>query len=158
MRNIPEQQVNVNLRLKLSEFIGTEYEDLIMTKISEIRVYSPFKLYLWYDSDKDIKHSELKRFMMKWESQFSYKTVLRPTSDHPINEHVFFNILNETDSESGDLGYGDVPGRFKYVYQNDYKCIGILNGLDSFTFTVNFCTRPKPPRPIIRQQKRNDGE
>ncbi len=36
MRNIPEQQVNVNLRLKLSEFIGTEYEDLIMTKISEM--------------------------------------------------------------------------------------------------------------------------
>ena len=158
MHNIPEQQVSVSLRIKLSEFIGTSYEESIMNKISELRVTSPFKLYLWYNSDSDIKHTDLKRFMMKWESQLSYKTVVRPTAKHPINEYVFFNILNENDSELGDLGYGDVPGRFKYIYKNDYKIVGIMSGLDSFEFVTNFCTKPKPPKQMIRQQKRNDGE
>ena len=44
---------NMNVRLKLSDFINTEYESTIMDKISEVhqKLKIPFSLRLWFDND-----------------------------------------------------------------------------------------------------------
>ena len=60
-------QVRMNVRLKLSDFINTEYESTIMDKISEVhqKLKAPFSLKLWFDND--IKAGELKVFLKKYE-------------------------------------------------------------------------------------------
>ena len=37
------------LRLKLSDFINTEYESLVIDRINEANKTHTFKLQLWYD-------------------------------------------------------------------------------------------------------------
>ncbi len=61
---------NMNVRLKLSDFINTEYESTIMDKISEVhqKLKIPFSLRLWFDND--IKPGELKVFLKKYEDIF----------------------------------------------------------------------------------------
>ena len=55
----------MNVRLKLSDFINTEYESIIMDKISEVhkKLDATFYLRLWFDGD--IKAGDLKEFMKK---------------------------------------------------------------------------------------------
>ena len=57
--------VKLSVRLKLSDFIGTEKEEDVMNKISSIwdDLHFPFMLYLWYEEDKDISHDILKKFI-----------------------------------------------------------------------------------------------
>ena len=57
-------QVRLSVRLKLSDFIGTEREEEVMNKISSIyeNLRFPFILYLWYEKDKDISHDILRKF------------------------------------------------------------------------------------------------
>ena len=49
-------QIKLSVRLKLSDFIGTEREKEVMNKISSIweDLEFPFILYLWYEEDKDV--------------------------------------------------------------------------------------------------------
>ena len=56
---------NMNVRLKLSDFINTEYESIIMNKLSEIhsKLNATFYLRLWFNDD--IKAGELKVFLKK---------------------------------------------------------------------------------------------
>ena len=44
------------LRLKLSDFLGTNYETEVLDKLREINnldFMPPFEIYLWYDRDND---------------------------------------------------------------------------------------------------------
>ena len=47
------QSVSMNIRLKLSDFINTEYESIIMNKLSEIhsKLKATFYLRLWFNDD-----------------------------------------------------------------------------------------------------------
>ena len=55
----------LSLRLKLSDFINTEFEPTIMEKINRIHneLHIAVMLYLWFDED-EINSTDLKKFLM----------------------------------------------------------------------------------------------
>jgi hypothetical protein len=146
-----QQQVNISTRLKLTDFIGSSLEETIINKISKIHgtLRYPFKLWLWYEKDKDIQHKELKRFMMEHESKLHYKTIITVGGKKNPNEFAWFDIINKNDKQENN------SYRFQYKYEG-HKALGILKGLDEFNECALFCTAPKPPK--RKKQKRNDYE
>ena len=141
----------MNVRLKLSDFINTEYESIIMDKISEVhqKLKVVFSLKLWYDGD--IKASELKEFLQKYEGGLEYRTVVTPTDKIKPNDFVWFDITPKSYPYSVDIS------RYGYSYPAG-NCEGILLGLEKFYEVASFTVKPKPQRQHIheRKQKRND--
>ena len=144
-------QVSMNVRLKLSDFINTEYESIIMNKLSEIhsKLKATFYLRLWVNDD--IKAGELKVFLKKYEEGLEYKTIISTTDKLTPNEFVWFDITPKSYPHSVD------NSRYGYAYPAG-NCEGILLGLDEFYNVASFTVKPKPQRqrPPERKQKRND--
>ena len=141
----------MNVRLKLSDFINTEHESIIMNKISEVhqKLKSTFYLRLWFDGD--IKAGDLKEFMKKYEEGLEYKTIISSTDKLKPNEHVWFDITPKSYPYSVD------NSRYGYAYTaGNYE--GILLGLDEFYNVASFTATPKPQKQHSheRKQKRND--
>ena len=144
-------QVSMNVRLKLSDFINTEYESIIMNKLSEIhsKLKATFYLRLWFNDD--IKAGELKVFLKKYEEGLEYKTIISTTDKLTPNEFVWFEIINKSCfRQAKNWSYG-------YCYP-DGNLEGILLGLDEFYNVASFTAKPKPHRQHQpeRKQKRND--
>ena len=144
-------QVRMNVRLKLSDFINTEYESIIMNKLSEIhsKLNATFYLRLWFNDD--IKAGELKVFLKKYEEGLEYKTIISTTDKLTPNEFVWFEIINKSCfRQAKNWSYG-------YCYP-DGNLEGILLGLDEFYNVASFTIKPKPQRQHQpeRKQKRND--
>jgi hypothetical protein len=142
------------LRLKLSDFINDPLEHLVVDKINEVNDIHTFKLQLWYD-EGEVKASDLKSFMKKYESLLHYKTTIRPNRDADHAQFTWYNIIHKDDK---DLKY---PCRFQYEHESGWKLSGVLNGLEQFKNTLKFVTSEKPSRddrPPKRKQKRNDYE
>ena len=141
----------MNVRLKLSDFINTEYESIIMDKISEVhkKLDATFYLRLWFDGD--IKAGELKEFMKKYEEGLEYKTAISTTDKLKPNEFVWFDITPKSYPHSVD------NSRYGYAYPAGNP-EGILLGLDEFYNVASFTVKPKPQRQHQpeRKQKRND--
>ena len=145
------QSVSMNIRLKLSDFINTEYESIIMNKLSEIhsKLNATFYLRLWFNDD--IKAGELKVFLKKYEEGLEYKTIISTTDKLTPNEFVWFEIINKSCfSQAKNWSYG-------YCYP-DGNLEGILLGLDKFYDVASFTVKPKPQKQHSheRKQKRND--
>ena len=145
------QSVSMNIRLKLSDFINTEYESIIMNKLSEIhsKLNATFYLRLWFNDD--IKAGELKVFLKKYEEGLEYKTIISTTDKLTPNEFVWFEIINKSCfSQAKNWSYG-------YCYP-DGNLEGILLGLDEFYNVASFTVKPKPQKQHSheRKQKRND--
>ena len=142
---------NMNVRLKLSDFINTEYESTIMDKISEVhqKLKIPFSLKLWFDGD--IKAREIKTFLQKYEEGLEYKTIVSTTDKLKPNDFVWFDITPKSYPHSVD------NSRNGYSYPAG-NCEGILLGLDEFYNVASFTVKPKPQKqyPPERKQKRND--
>ena len=145
------QSVRMNIRLKLSDFINTEYESTIMDKISEVhkKLNATFYLRLWFNDD--IKAGELKVFLKKYEEGLEYKTAISTTDKLKPNEFVWFDITPKSYPHSVD------NSRYGYSYSAGNP-EGILLGLDEFYNVASFTVKPKPQRqhPPERKQKRND--
>ena len=142
---------NMNVRLKLSDFINTEYESTIMDKISEVhkKLNATFYLRLWFNDD--IKAGELKVFLKKYEEGLEYKTIISTTDKLTPNEFVWFEIINKSCfSQAKNWSYA-------YCYP-DENLEGILLGLDEFYNVASFSVKPKPQKQHSheRKQKRND--
>jgi hypothetical protein len=141
----------MNVRLKLSDFINTEYESIIMDKISEVhkKLDATFYLRLWFDGD--IKAGELKEFMKKYEEGLEYKTIISATDKLTPNEFVWFDITPKSYPHSVD------NSRYGYAYPAGNP-EGILLGLDEFYNVASFTVKPKPQKQHSRErkQKRND--
>ena len=145
------QSVSMNIRLKLSDFINTEYESIIMNKLSEIhsKLNATFYLRLWFNDD--IKAGELKVFLKKYEEGLEYKTIISTTDKLTPNEFVWFEIINKSCfSQAKNWSYA-------YCYP-DENLEGILIGLDKFYDVASFTVKPKPQKQHSheRKQKRND--
>ena len=145
------QSVSMNIRLKLSDFINTEYESIIMNKLSEIhsKLNATFYLRLWFNDD--IKAGELKVFLKKYEEGLEYKTIISTTDKLTPNEFVWFEIINKSCfSQAKNWSYA-------YCYP-DENLEGILLGLDKFYDVASFTVKPKPQKQHSheRKQKRND--
>jgi len=146
--------ITPTLRLKLSDFLGTEYEKDVLTRLSEINSldhFPAFPVYLWYDRDNDmVDLSRLKDFIIKWEEkgEFRSKTIIVPEFfDKPI-DFIWYDVIPKEVTENNFIQYT----RFSYRYINPET--GILKGLDEFQKMFEFTIRETLPR----RQKRNDDE
>ena len=133
----------MRVRLKLSDFIDTEYEDDVMESISKVysELQSLILLHLWYDEGDNIK---LKNFLMKWEDKLHFKTIVKEGTDVSSDEFIFFDIL-PIEKEQANWS------RFTYQYKNKKS---IVNGLKELYDCVKFITSDKS----TKKQKRNDYE
>ena len=136
----------LSLRLKLSDFINTEFEPTIMEKINRIHneLHIAVLLHLWFDDD-EITNETLKDFLMRWEDKLSFKTVVKQGHQLQINDYIFFDIIPTNIPDS------DISKRFTYKYKDVNM---ILNGLKEFYNVTKFTTSDKP----MKRQKRNDYE
>ena len=142
------------LRLKLSDFLGTEYEKEVLDRLREINnldFMPPFEIYLWYDRDNDkVELSRLKDFIVDWESKgdFKSKTIIVPEFfDRPV-DFIWYDVIPRKMYDEHYIQYS----RFSWVY-SDPKT-GILEGLDEYIKTFKFTIADRLPR----KQKRNDDE
>ena len=133
----------MRVRLKLSDFIDTEYEDGVMNSISKVHsdLQSLILLHLWYDEGDNIK---LKNFLMKWEDKLHFKTIVKEGTNVTSDEFIFFDILPIEEKQ-------EVWSRFTYQYGDKAN---IVNGLKELYDCVKFITSDKP----TKRQKRNDYE
>ena len=142
------------LRLKLSDFLGTDYETEVLDKLREINnldFMPPFEIYLWYDRDNDkVDLNRLKDFIVDWESKgdFKSKTIIVPEFfDRPV-DFIWYDIIPREVSDSNYIQYS----RFQWRYSEPKT--GILDGLDEYIKTFKFTIADRLPR----KQKRNDDE
>ena len=142
------------LRLKLSDFLGTDYETEVLDKLREINnkdYMPPFEIYLWYDRDNDkVELNRLKDFIVDWESKgdFKSKTIIVPEFfDRPV-DFIWYDIIPREVSDSNFIQYS----RFQWRYSEPKT--GILDGLDEFIKTFKFTITDRLPK----KQKRNDDE
>tara|TARA_Y100001938_G_scaffold57178_1_gene79727 strand:+ start:1133 stop:1594 length:462 start_codon:yes stop_codon:yes gene_type:complete len=142
------------LRLKLSDFLGTDYEKEVLDKLREINnkdYMPPFEIYLWYDRDNDkVDLSRLKDFIIDWESKgdFKSRTIIVPEFfDRPV-DFIWYDVIPRKIYEEHYIQYS----RFSWIY-SDPKT-GILEGLDEYLKTFEFIITDRLPR----KQKRNDYE
>ena len=142
------------LRLKLSDFLGTDYEKEVLDRLREINnldFMPPFEIYLWYNRDNDkVELSRLKDFIVDWESKgdFKSKTIIVPEFfDRPV-DFIWYDVIPRKMYDEHYIQYS----RFSWVY-SDPKT-GILEGLDEYIKTFKFTIADRLPR----KQKRNDDE
>jgi|TARA_Y100000593_G_C4198128_1_gene280423 hypothetical protein len=135
-----------SLRLKLSDFINSDIEEEVISKINKTNydLNIVILLYLWYD-EGEIDSKTLKDFLMRWENVLQFKTVIKQSSKMKPNEFIFWDIKPEN-VESNDWS------RFTCSY---YDKKNILKGLDKFYEYTKFITTETKP---VKKQKRNDYE
>ena len=118
------------LRLKLSDFLGTDYETEVLDRLREINnldFMPPFEIYLWYDRDNDkVELNRLKDFIVDWESRgdFKSKTIIVPEFfDRPV-DFIWYDIIPREVSDNNFIQYS----RFQWRYSEPKT--GILDDLD----------------------------
>jgi|TARA_B100001778_G_scaffold60308_1_gene46926 hypothetical protein len=136
-------QRTMRVRIKLSDFIDTKYEDEILELISNVHtdLKSFILLHLWYNEGDDIK---LKDFLIRWEDKLHFKTIVKEGTDVTSDEFIFFDILPEEEQQAE-------WSRFTYQYKDKKN---IVSGLKELYNCVKFITSDKP----TKKQKRNDYE
>lgn len=130
-----------NIRLKLSDFIETDLEDIIMSRIKSIeqKLSMKFVLYFWLDTDIN-----LKAFYDRWKDNLSIKTIIKNDSSLKANEFIFFDIA------PSDIDYNsNVRFQTKYNYIEEIPMM-----LNQMYDVAKFTTRSQEMKP----QKRNDYE
>jgi len=134
----------VSLRMKLSEFINTDYEPLIMEYIDECHNRKPFFLNFWCN-EGEIDVDTISRFADEHKSKLHIRTVIKSTPVLGPNEFVWYDIIKkEDDTQMGDRR------RFIHNYESPDD---LISALKSFSDCAVFCSGDKP-----KKQKRNDGE
>ena len=106
------------LRLKLSDFLGTDYEKEVLDKLREINnkdYMPPFEIYLWYNRDTDkVDLNRLKDFIVDWESKgdFKSRTIIVPEFfDRPV-DFIWYDIIPREVSDNNFIQYS----RFQWRY------------------------------------------
>lgn len=130
--------------MKLSDFINTDYEQVIMERYSEVsgKYNVASMLYLWFDEDDQVDN--LKEFITRWENGLSLQTKIMNSSSLSHNDWLFFDIR--------PLGLKrDGNSRFSYEYSTSKQ---IVKGLDELDKILKFITEDVP----TKHQKRNDYE
>ena len=130
--------------MKLSDFINTDYEQVIMERYSEVsgKYNVASMLYLWFEEDDQVDN--LKEFITRWEDGLSLQTKIMNSSSLSHNDWLFFDIR--------PLGLKrDGNSRFSYEYSTSKQ---IVKGLDELDKILKFITEDVP----TKHQKRNDYE
>ena len=130
----------IKLRLKLSDFIDTDLEKIIMERIKDIENDLQIRiiLYFWL-GDENI---DLKSFYERWKDDLSIKTIIKNDSSLKANEFIYFDIAPH------DVDYNsNVRFQAKYKFIEEIPML-----LRSFYDVTKFTTADKNKKP----QKRND--
>ena len=116
----------LSLRLKLSDFINTEFESNIMEEINDIhnKLHIAVMLYLWFDED-EINSTDLKKFLMRWETKLSVRTVVKQGSYIKPNDFVWFDIVPSEAPHTSNKRF-----EFKYT-DKKYILYGLKNSVKS---------------------------
>tara|TARA_R100001377_G_scaffold43696_1_gene24747 strand:+ start:566 stop:1015 length:450 start_codon:yes stop_codon:yes gene_type:complete len=137
--------VKITLRMNLFDFLNSPHEEAVIEKLEEM--YSDkikYYLRLWYEDD-EISNTDLKQFLLKYESRLHFKTTIKVGREIKVNDFVWFDIISQN--------YVDTTNRIRFQYTYSSK-EDILKGLDEFHKCATFCTSDKP----AKKQKRNDYE
>ena len=132
----------IKLRLKLSDFIDTDLEKMIMERIKAIENDLQIRiiLYFWL-GDENI---DLKSFYERWKENLSIKTIIKNDSSLKANEFIYFDIAPH------NIGYNsNVRFQSKYRFIEEIPML-----LNAFYDVTKFTTAEKNKKP----QKRNDYE
>ena len=130
-----------NIRLKLSDFIETDLEDIIMSRIKSIeqKLSMKFVLYFWLDTDIN-----LKAFYDRWKDNLSIKTIIKNDNSLKANEFIFF-----------DIAPSNIDYNSNVRFQTKYDYIEVIPMMLNQMYDVaKFTTRSQEMKP----QKRNDYE
>ena len=135
----------VSLRLKLSEFINSDIEKVVMDKVNDIHndLNITVLLYLWFEED-EINSKNLKKFLMSWEDKLSFRTIVKQGCKLSADQFVWFDVIPTNVTSN-------LRNRFQYCNSKPNK---ILDGLDEFYNITKFTISDKP----TKRQKRNDYE
>ena len=137
--------MKVNVRINLSHFLNKPFEKEVVDKLEEIHKDSIiYYLTLWYDDGK-LTPSDIKDFLIKYESNLHFKTNIKVGSELKYNDFIWYDIIDQNNVDKTNRV------RFQYTYNREED---ILNGLKEFHKCAKFCTSEKPPK----RQKRNDYE
>ena len=130
-----------NIRLKLSDFIETDLEDIIMSRIKSIeqKLSMKFVLYFWLDTDIN-----LKAFYDRWKDNLSIKTIIKNDNSLKANEFIFFDIAPSNIDYNSNVRF-----QTKYDYIEEIPMM-----LNEMYDVAKFTTRSQEMKP----QKRNDYE
>ena len=136
---------NIRLRMKLSDFINTDNEKKIMEMIDKTHtdLRTTILLHLWYEND-EITSTDLKNFLIRWEDELHFRTIVKQTSNTEPYEFVFFDIIPINAPLNSRY-------RFAYTYTSNDK---IKDGLTELYNCLKFIKLVRPPK----RQKRNDYE
>ena len=132
----------IKLRLKLSDFIDTDLEKIIMERIKDIENDLQIRiiLYFWLGNE----NIDLKSFYERWKDDLSIKTIIKNDSSLKANEFIYFDIAPH------DVDYNsNVRFQAKYKFIEEIPML-----LNSFYDVTKFTTAEKNKKP----QKRNDYE
>ena len=130
----------IKLRLKLSDFIDTDLESVIMERIKAVENDLNIKiiLYFWLGDEK----INLKDFYERWKDNLSIKTIIKNDSSLKANEFIYFDIAPH------DIEYNsNVRFQSKYRFIEEIHMI-----LHSFYELTKFTTAEKNKKPQNKPQ------
>jgi len=136
----------LSIRLKLSDFIGTDLENDIMNMIIKSHDELPtiILVYFWYN-DKEVSNKKLEEFILRWENKLEFKTIIKVGNKLNFNDFVWWDILPY------DIL---INSKTRHTYRY-YSVAKLLDGLKKFYDCAQFVLSEKP-QPKARKQKRND--
>ena len=143
--------INSTLRVYMPDFIYTEQEDDVISKLTEVgNISNNLKVYLWYEESNKINPKD---FIQKWDRlpHNNFRTIIRPTFFDLQRDFIWYDIIPRKIYDTKSIQYS----RFSWIYGGGPD--GVLAGLDEFRRTYEFVTADKE-KPVKKKQKRNDGE
>ncbi len=86
----------VSLRLKLSDFINSDVEKVVMNKVNHAHndLNVTVLLYLWFE-ENEINSTDLKKFLMSWEDKLSFRTIVKQGSKLSTDQFIWFDIIDK---------------------------------------------------------------
>ena len=131
--------------MKLSEFINTDYEQIVMEYIDNCHKRQPFFLHFWCN-ENEIDVDTINKFADKNKDKLHIRTVIKSTAELKNGEFIWFDIIRKED----DISDGGNKRRFVSYYESPEE---LLTSLKAFSDCAVFCCGEKP-----KKQKRNDYE
>ena len=145
-----DNPIRYSVRIKLTDFIGTEFEEKIVTYIAEVARETGKRIFLklWYKND-ELTQSQVSDFVKKYETVLEdIGTNIHVGDVEPWQQKSWFNIKRR--GESTQMQY-----RHEYIYVD---VDGIFLGLHVFKKMVIGVEKPQPPPNVIRREGEEVGK
>ena len=139
--------INSTLRVYMPDFIYTEQEDDVISKLTEVgNIANNLKVYLWYEESNKINPKD---FIQKWDRlpHNNFRTIIRPTFFDLQRDFIWYDVIPKHKYDE----YGPNYYRFATHYTDDG---GISRGIKRCREIWDFIQTDKP----VKKQKRNDDE